>query len=50
MLKIQFHSHIYKTNLDLKCIPEAVLGGLLLLGVALKANLGDHPILVFGVL
>ena len=47
MLKIKFHSHLYKTNFALNCSPEAVLDGLVLLGVALKANLRDHPILVF---
>ena len=47
MLKIKFQSHLYKINFALKCIPEAVLDGLLLLGVALKATLGFHPILVF---
>ena len=47
MLKIIFHSHLDKINFALKCIPEAVLDGLLLLGVALEANLGDHSIHVF---
>ena len=45
--RIWFHSHLKIINFALKCIPEAVLDGLLLLAVALKANLRDHPILVF---
>ena len=47
MLKIIFHSHLEKINFALKCIPEAVFDGLLLLGVALEANLRDHSIHVF---
>ena len=45
--KNKFHSHLHQINFALKCIPEAVLDGLLLLAVAPKANLRDHPILVF---
>ena len=47
MLKIIIHSHLEKINFALKCIPEAVLDGLLLLGVALKATLGFYSNLVF---
>ena len=47
MLKIKFQSHLYEINFALKCIPEAVLDSLLLLGVALKATLGFHSNLVF---
>ena len=47
LIRIWFRSHLPDINFALKCIPEAVLDGLLLLGVALKATLGFHPILVF---
>ncbi len=48
MIKLTFRYHLYKIKLALRCIPEAVLDGLLLLGVALKKVIGlDHPNLVF---
>ena len=47
MLKMEFQSHLYKINFALKCIPEAVLNGLLLLGVALKAPRGFNSNHVF---
>ncbi len=47
MIKIKFRYHLKKQKFALKCLPEAVLEVLLLLGVALKANLGIHPNHVF---
>ncbi len=47
MVKIKFSYHLEKIKVALKCIPEAALEVLLLLGVALKANVGYHPNHVF---
>ena len=47
MVKIKFRYHLYNRKFALKCIPEAVLDGLLLLGVAQKANWQNHSNLVF---
>ena len=47
MIKITFRYHLYKIKFALRCIPEAVLDGLLLLGVALKTIRLDHPNHVF---
>ena len=47
MIKIEFRYHLYKRIFALKCIPEAVLEVLLLLGVAQKATGPDHSNLGF---
>ena len=46
-IKNKFRYHLHKIKFALKCIPEAVPEVLLLLGVALKANVGNHPNHVF---
>ena len=47
MIKNKFRYHLDKIKFALKCIPEAVLEVLLLLGVALKTIGLDHPNHVF---
>ncbi len=47
IIKIEFRYHLYKRIFALKCIPDAVLEVLLLLGVSQKATGPDHSNLGF---